>query len=114
MLRGPSTQQGIELWPATAIEVDNLAVENRVSDVKRPGECVTESPEGLVKDEDGHYEHIDRHDPSAKHARLADSDLRGRMRRIERGEDAGIRPAVYKLWARGVDGDYRLALEIRP
>jgi hypothetical protein len=31
------------------------------------------------------------------------------MRRIERGEDPGICPYTYKVWARGIDGDYRIA-----
>jgi hypothetical protein len=34
------------------------------------------------------------------------------MRRIERGEDPGICPYTYKVWARGIDGDYRIAYEI--
>jgi hypothetical protein len=34
------------------------------------------------------------------------------MRSIERGEDAGLCQVRYKLWARGIDGDYRLAHEI--
>jgi len=31
---------------------------------------------------------------------------------LEDAEDPGICPAVYKLWARGIDGTYRLASEI--
>ena len=44
---------------------------------------------------------------------IAESDLRSRMRRIERGEDPGICPYTYKVWARGIDGDYRIAYEIK-
>jgi hypothetical protein len=42
----------------------------------------------------------------------AESDLRDRMRRLELGEDAGLCPALYRVWARGIDGSYRLAFEI--
>ena len=42
----------------------------------------------------------------------AESDLRGRMRRLELGEDAGLCPALYKVWAREIDSGYRLACEI--
>jgi hypothetical protein len=34
------------------------------------------------------------------------------MCRVERNEDAGLCPAIYKLWARGIDGSYCLACEI--
>lgn len=44
---------------------------------------------------------------------LAESDMRGRMRRLDRGEDAGFCPTCYKLWARGVDGEYLLAATIK-
>jgi hypothetical protein len=38
VLRRPATQQGKELRSAIGIEVDDSAVENRVGDVKRPGD----------------------------------------------------------------------------
>jgi hypothetical protein len=34
------------------------------------------------------------------------------MCRLERGDDPGMCPYIYKLWARGIDGDYRIALEL--
>ena len=39
-------------------------------------------------------------------------DLRDRMRRLEKGGDAGLCPTMYRVWARGIDGDYRIASEI--
>jgi hypothetical protein len=43
---------------------------------------------------------------------LAASDMRERMRKLERGEDACICPIRYKLWARGIDGEYLVATTI--
>jgi hypothetical protein len=43
---------------------------------------------------------------------MAESDLCERMRKLEQGQDAGICPAHYNLWARGVDGEYLLAATI--
>ena len=34
------------------------------------------------------------------------------MRRLERGEDPGLCPYVYKVWANGIDGCYRIAVEL--
>ena len=42
---------------------------------------------------------------------VASSDLRDRMRRMDQGDDC-LCPEVYKLWARGVGGSYRLVCEI--
>ena len=42
----------------------------------------------------------------------AQSDLRDRMHRLERGQEAGLCPTLYKVWARGIDGNYRIACEI--
>jgi IPT/TIG domain len=36
----------------------------------------------------------------------------GRMRRLERGDDPGLCPYAYKVWANGIDGDYRIAIEL--
>ena len=43
---------------------------------------------------------------------VAAGDFRDRMRRRELGEDAGLCPTMYKVWARGIDGTYRTACEI--
>jgi len=67
----------------------------------------------IAEDEDGHYEPVAVAVSINEAKEIAESDLRGRMRSIERGEDAGLCPVRYKLWARGIDGDYRLAHEIK-
>jgi len=43
---------------------------------------------------------------------IAQSDLVGRRRRLEQDSDPGLCPYCYKLWARGINGDYRLAWTI--
>ncbi len=44
---------------------------------------------------------------------IAENDMRGRMRDLDRG-GAPMCPNVYKVWAPGIDGDYRVAGEISP
>jgi hypothetical protein len=68
----------------------------------------------VAEDEEGAYEPISVV-RSINEAREIASDLLGkRMRRLERGGDPGLCPYIYKLWAWGVDGDYRVAAEIDP
>ena len=67
----------------------------------------------IAEDEDGHYEPVAVASTINEAKEIAESDLRGRMRRIELGEEAGLAPIRYKLWARGIDGDYRLVQEIQ-
>jgi len=67
----------------------------------------------VAEDEDGHYEPVAVAASINEAQEIAESDLRGRMRSIERGNDAGLCPVRYRLWARGIDGDYRLAHEIK-
>jgi hypothetical protein len=43
---------------------------------------------------------------------IAASDLAGRMRRLERGEDPGSCPYEYKVWPNGIDGEYRIAITL--
>ena len=66
----------------------------------------------IAEDEDGRYEPVAIAATINEAKEIAQSDLRSRMRSIERGEEAGLCPVRYKLWARGIDGDYRLAHEI--
>jgi hypothetical protein len=35
------------------------------------------------------------------------------MRRLERGNDPGLCPYEYKVWAQGIDGDYRIATTLK-
>ena len=66
----------------------------------------------IAEDEEGHYEPVAVAANISEAKEIAESDMRGRMRSVEKGADAGICPIRYKLWARGVDGEYRLATEI--
>jgi hypothetical protein len=66
----------------------------------------------IAEDEEGHHEPVAVASTISEAKEIAESDFRGRMRRLERGEDPGICPFTYKLWARGCDGDYRVAGEI--
>ena len=68
----------------------------------------------IAEDLDGSYIPICVVATISEARETADADLRARLRILDRDEDAGFCPVVYKLWARGVDGDYRLAIEIRP
>ncbi|MBK5295290.1 MAG: hypothetical protein JJE04_26885 [Acidobacteriia bacterium] len=66
----------------------------------------------IAEDEEGHHEPVAVASTINEARELAESDLRSRMRRLERGDDPGICPHTYKVWARGIDGDYRIAYEI--
>jgi hypothetical protein len=44
----------------------------------------------------------------------ANADFRDRLRLTELGEDAGLCPVRYKIWARGLGGSYCIACEIDP
>ena len=65
----------------------------------------------IAEDEEGHHEPVAVVGTISEAKEIAESDLRGRMRRLERGDDPGICPHTYKVWARGVDGSYLLASE---
>jgi hypothetical protein len=60
----------------------------------------------IAEDENGGYEPVAVVGSIAEGHEMAASDLRARMRRLECGEDAGICPHQYVVWARGVDGVY--------
>ena len=66
----------------------------------------------IAEDEEGHHEPVAVASTINEAKEIAQSDLRGRMRRLERGADPGVCPHIYRLWARGIDGDYRIALEL--
>jgi len=65
----------------------------------------------IAESEDGQNEPVAVVGTINEAREAAESDLRDRMRRVERDETA-LCPAIYKLWARGIDGGYRLASEI--
>jgi hypothetical protein len=66
----------------------------------------------IAEDDDGHYEPIAVVVSIAEGREIAASDLRRRMRMIERDEDASLCPIRYKVWARGVEDRYILAADL--
>ncbi|MEO7653184.1 MAG: hypothetical protein ABIZ80_22220 [Bryobacteraceae bacterium] len=66
----------------------------------------------IVEDEDGHYEPVGVVASLAEAREVAQDDLRHRMKRLESDGDP-LCPSTYKVWARGIDGDYRLAGELK-
>ena len=68
----------------------------------------------IAEDEEGHHEPVAVASTINEAKEIAESDFRGRRRRLERGEDPGLCPYVYKVWAQGIDGYYLLAHEIKP
>ena len=66
----------------------------------------------IVEDEEGHYEPVANVSTINEAKELAADDLRRRRERLERDEDPGLCPYAYKLWARGTDGEFRVACEI--
>ena len=63
----------------------------------------------FAEDEAGHYEPVAVVATINEAEELAKSDMHNRIRSMESGGDAGICPIRYKLWARGIDGDHRVA-----
>ncbi len=67
----------------------------------------------IAEDEEGNHEPVAVTGTIKEATELAANDFRSRMDRLERGDDPGICPQTYKLWARGIGGAYRVACEIR-
>ena len=63
----------------------------------------------IAEDEEGRYEPVGVIVSINEAREIAASDMRGRINHLERGEDAGLCPYEYKVWAQGIDGDYRVA-----
>ena len=66
----------------------------------------------IAESEDGQHEPVAVVGTISEAGEAAESDFRDRLRRLEVGEETGLCPTLYKLWARGADGSYRLACEI--
>ena len=60
----------------------------------------------IAEDEEGWTQPIAIASSIKEAKELALSDFVSRSRRLEHGEDPGICPHDYKLWARGVEGEY--------
>ncbi len=68
----------------------------------------------IAENEEGRYEPVAVASSISEAKELAESDFRGRMRRLERTGGGRLCPIRYNLWAQGVDGDYIIAENIRP
>ena len=66
----------------------------------------------IAESEEGQYEPVGVVASIGEAREIAASDLKGRMRRLERDQDPGLCPYTYKVWANGIDGDYRIAIEL--
>jgi hypothetical protein len=66
----------------------------------------------IAEDDEGRYQQVANVSTINEAKELAAADLRCRRAHLERDEDPGLCPYAYKLWARGVDGQFRLACEI--
>ena len=66
----------------------------------------------IAEDDEGNYVPICMVATISEAKETAQCDFRGRMRLTERRADAGLCPVRYKVWARGVYGEYRIAIEI--
>ena len=65
----------------------------------------------IAESEDGQYEPVAVVANVGEAREVAQQDLRSRMDRLEHGESP-LCPYVYKVWARGIDGEHRIACEI--
>ena len=66
----------------------------------------------IAESEDGQYEPVGVVASIGEAREIASGDLKGRMRRLERDQGPGPCPYAYKVWANGIDGDYRIAIEL--
>jgi hypothetical protein len=66
----------------------------------------------IAEDEDGDYEPVASATTINEAKGLAAEDLRCRRARLERDENPGLCPYAYRLWARGMDGEFRVACEV--
>jgi hypothetical protein len=66
----------------------------------------------IAESADGQYEPVAVVASIGEAREIAESDLKGRMRRLDRDQDPGLCPYAYKVWANGIDGDYRIAIEL--
>jgi hypothetical protein len=65
----------------------------------------------IAESEDGAYQPVAAVSTIREAREMADSDLRGRMSRFEKGEEP-MYPARYLVWARNDRGDFTSVAEI--
>ena len=63
----------------------------------------------IVEDEEGNYEPLAVVATIEEALELKADDLKRRLDRLEHDEDPGLCPYEYKVYARGMGGDYQLA-----
>ena len=66
----------------------------------------------IAESEDGQYEPVAVVANISEAREIASDDMASRMNRLEHGESP-LCPYVYKVWARGIDGEHRIACEIK-
>ncbi len=66
----------------------------------------------IAEDEEGGYQPVGVASTINEAKEIAASDLAGRRCRLEHGDDPGLCPNEYKVWAQGVEGSYILATTI--
>ena len=62
----------------------------------------------IAEDEEGRYEPVGVVVSINEAREIAAADMRGRRKELESG-GAPMCPYEYKVWAQGIDGDYRVA-----
>ncbi|MDX2150900.1 MAG: hypothetical protein SFV54_09210 [Bryobacteraceae bacterium] len=65
----------------------------------------------IAESEDGQYEPVAVVANVGEAREVAQDDFRSRLERLDQGESP-LCPYVYKVWARGIDGEHRIACEI--
>jgi hypothetical protein len=65
----------------------------------------------IAESDSGEYEPIGLVATVCEARDIASADMASRMRRLEQGEEP-LCPTLYKVWARGVDGEQRVACEL--
>jgi hypothetical protein len=60
----------------------------------------------IAEDEEGHYEPVAAVVSITEAREIAASNMRAKQNRLEAGEDPGLCPYEYKVWASGIDGGY--------
>jgi hypothetical protein len=66
----------------------------------------------IAEDEEGHTEPIAVVATINEAVEIARHNFCAKLRRLEADKDPGLCPWVYKVWAQGIGGDYRLLREI--
>ena len=66
----------------------------------------------IAESEDGQYEPVAVVATVDEARNLAQEDLQSRMERLEKG-GSPLCPYTYRVWARGIDGEHRIACEIK-